>query len=78
MPSKLPALLTRVPSNLHKKFNIIAQKEHRTVSQQLALLVENFTNEYESKNGNINLQQIKNEGTIHNIANVNTQNINTK
>ncbi len=78
MPSKLPALLTRVPSDLHKKFNVIAQKEHRTASQQLALLVENFTNEYEEKNGNINLQQINNEGTIHNIGNINTQNINTK
>lgn len=78
MPTNKPKLSTYVKNENHQKFNIIAEKEHRTASQQLALLVDNFIKEYENKNGTINMQQINNEGTIHNIGNINTQNINSK
>lgn len=76
--SKLPRLTFRTDKETIDKLNTLAKLNFRPTNKQLELIVKQYLQEYEEKNGTINLQQINNEGTIHNIGNVNTQNINTK
>lgn len=78
MPSDKPRLIAYTTQDTIDKLKIIAEEENRTLSKELEYIVLKFIKEYENKNGTINLQQINNEGTIHNIGNINTQNINTK
>lgn len=53
MPSNKPQLKTYVTEEVATKFKIIADKERRSTSNLLQVLIENKIAEYESKNGSV-------------------------
>lgn len=53
MPSNKPQLKTYVTEETANKFKVIAEKERRSTSNLLQVLIENKIKDYESKNGNV-------------------------
>lgn len=56
MPTKKPQLKTYIKEEYYNKFKEIAEKNNRTISNMLEQLIIKEINEYENKNGNINVK----------------------
>lgn len=68
MPTKKPQLKTYVKNDTFEKFKLIADKENRSVSNMLEILVLEKIENYEKSNGTIKIQSITvndNNGTIN-------------
>lgn len=68
MPTKKPQLKTYVKIDTFEKFKLIADKENRSVSNMLEILVLEKIENYEKSNGTIKIQSITvndNNGTIN-------------
>lgn len=66
MPTNKPQLKTYVDTTTYEKFKIIADKENRSISNFLELLILKEIERYENEHGNIkNLNIIDNKGTIN-------------
>ena len=68
MPSKKPVIAVRTTDEIIYKFNIICQHENRSMSKQAEKMIIDLINEYENKNGKINIKNlniIDNKGTIN-------------
>lgn len=59
MPTSKPIIQTVVNEETYKKFEILAQNERRSHSNMAATIIEAFIKSYESKHGEISLQQLK-------------------
>ena len=57
----------RIDNQLMDKIRIIANTEDRPVSKQLERMLKEQVEKYESEHGNIKINILKNDGTIHNI-----------
>lgn len=57
----------RLEGELMEKVRAIADKEDRPLSKQLERIVREYVHDYESQNGNIKINMLNNEGTIHNV-----------
>lgn len=56
MPSKLPRLVTRVPEDVHKKIEYLAEHESRTISKELEHIIKLYITKYEAENGSIKIK----------------------
>lgn len=68
MPSKKPIIAVRTTQEIIEKFSIICEKEHRSMSNLAEKMIIDMINDYEIKNGTINVKNInviKNDGTIN-------------
>lgn len=57
----------RIDNKLMDKIRTIANAEDRPVSKQLERMLKEQVKQYESEHGNIKINMLKNDGTIHNI-----------
>lgn len=55
MPSSMPMRGLRMDDQLYLKLKYIAAKESRSYNQEAVYILKNFVEEYESKNGVINV-----------------------
>ncbi|CRL35244.1 hypothetical protein RIL183_16361 [Roseburia inulinivorans] len=67
MPSNKPQLKAVINEEEYNKFKAIAEAENRSVSNLLQTLVKDKIKEYENEHGNIKINMLKNDGTIHNV-----------
>lgn len=67
MPSNKPQLKAVINEEDYNKFKAIAEAENRSVSNLLQTLVKDKIKEYENEHGNIKINMLKNDGTIHNV-----------
>lgn len=58
MPSNLPRLTVRMEQELIDKINKVAEKENRSVNQQITYVVKKYIEQYEKENGHINNQGV--------------------
>lgn len=56
MPSSKPRLMTYTDKDIIEKFDIISKKENRSMSKQLEFIVKEYIENYEKKNGSINVE----------------------
>lgn len=57
----------RIDNELMDKIRTIAIAEDRPVSKQLERMLKEQVKQYESEHGNIKINMLKNDGTIHNV-----------
>lgn len=55
MPSKLKMIATRLEDTDIKKIEYIAEKEHRSISNLLQIIVKNEINRFETEHGEIEI-----------------------
>lgn len=67
MPSNKPRLMTYTTQDVIDKFEIISAEENRSMSKELEYIVKEYIKSYESKNGEIHVNMIQNNGTINNV-----------
>lgn len=70
MPSNKPQLKAYVDTITYEKFRTLAEKEHRSTSNYIEILVTREIEKFESENGTINVKNlnlIDNRGSINNI-----------
>jgi hypothetical protein len=67
MPTKKPRVQTILEVETYNKFKALCEKEMRTESQLSSYIITNYINNYEKEHGNIKINMIKNDGTIHNV-----------
>lgn len=69
MPSPKPRLQTIVEPEIYEKVKYLCEKEDRSESQIVKVMIKKYLEDYESKNGSINIQQNinieDNHGTIN-------------
>jgi len=68
MPSNKPIIAVRTTEEVIKKFNIICEKEKRSMSKQAEKMIIELIEKYESEHGVIKIQNINiedNHGTIN-------------
>lgn len=69
MPSPNPRLQTIVEPETYEKVKYLCEKEDRSESQIVKIMIKKYLEEYESQNGSINIQQNinieDNHGTIN-------------
>lgn len=58
----------RLDEELMEKLKVVAKQEDRTVREQITKIVREYLNNYESKNGNIVIGEINQNGE-HNTIN---------
>lgn len=58
MPSNLPRLTVRMEQELIDKINKVAEKENRSVNQQITYVVKKYIEQYEKENGRINSAEL--------------------
>lgn len=64
---KNKAYTLRIDNDLMDKVRKVAEKEHRKISDQLEMIIEEYINNYESKNGNIVIGEINQSGKNNTI-----------
>ena len=55
MPSDLPRYTLRVPRDILDKINYIATQNDRSTNKEIERLIRSYIEDYENKNGRINL-----------------------
>lgn len=61
LPSKKPQILIRTKEENKKKLEYLANREKRSVSNLMEIVIENYLNKYEAENGEIKLENSNNE-----------------
>lgn len=64
---KNKAYTLRIDNNLMDKIKTIAKTEDRPVSKQIERMLKEQVEKYETEHGNIKINMLKNDGTIHNV-----------
>lgn len=67
MPSQKPQILVRTSGETKNKLQKIAENNKRSVSNMAEIILEEYINNYEKKNGNVNID-------VHHNENVNINN----
>ncbi|WP_455532426.1 hypothetical protein [Roseburia inulinivorans] len=67
MPSNKPQIKAYIDQVTYEKFKTLAEQEHRSTSNYIEMLVSREIENYENKHGNIKINMLKNDGTIHNV-----------
>lgn len=69
MPSEKPTIMIRTTKEIKDKFEYICKKERRSMSNQAEKMIVDLIENYELKNGSINIQKNinveDNHGTIN-------------
>lgn len=68
MATNKPQIKAYIEQTTYEKFKALANKEHRSTSNYIEMLVMNEIEKYESKHGTINVKNINvidNKGTIN-------------
>lgn len=66
MATKKPQIKAYIEQDLYEKFKIIANKQHRTASNYVELLIIKEIETYEKQNGTISVINMRdNNGTIN-------------
>ena len=60
----------RIDNELMEKVRVISEKEDRPISRQLERIIKEYIENYESKNGSINIQKTINMGDNHGTINM--------
>ena len=64
---KNKAYTLRIDNNLMDKIKTIAITEARPISKQIERMLKDQVEQYENEHGNIKINMLKNDGTIHNV-----------
>jgi len=64
---KNKAYTLRIDNNLMDKIKTIAITEDRPISKQIERMLKDQVEQYENEHGNIKINMLKNDGTIHNV-----------
>lgn len=64
---KNKAYTLRLDNELMDKVRKVAEKEHRKISDQLEMIIADYIEKYESKNGNIVIGEINQSGKNNTI-----------
>lgn len=64
---KNKAYTLRIDNNLMDKIKTIALKEDRPISKQIERMLKDQVEKYENEHGDIKINMLKNDGTIHNV-----------
>ena len=70
MTSNKPRLMTYTTQEIIDKFEIISEKENRSMSKHLEYIIKEYIKDYEKSNGKINIKNmniVDNRGSINNI-----------
>lgn len=67
MPSNKPQLKAYVDVTTYEKFKTLANKEHRSTSNYIEMLISKEIEQYENKHGNIKINMLKNDGKIDTV-----------
>ncbi len=67
MPTKKPRVQSILEVDTYEKFKYICETEMRTESQMASYIITKFISDYETNNGEIHVNMIQNNGTIHNV-----------
>jgi hypothetical protein len=67
MPSNKPQLKAYVDATTYEKFKTLANKEHRSTSNYIEMLISKEIEQYENKHGNIKINMLKNDGKIDTV-----------
>ncbi len=65
MPSNKPKVQALLTKQYFEKLKKISEKEDRSISQMTGRIIERYIDEYETKNGNIIIQNNSNFGDIN-------------
>jgi hypothetical protein len=64
---KNKAYTLRIDNVLMDKIKTIATTEDRPISKQIERMLKDQVEQYEHEHGNIKINMLKNDGTIHNV-----------
>lgn len=64
---KNKAYTLRIDNNLMDKIKTIAITEDRPISKQIERMLKDQVEQYENEHGNIKINMLKNDVTIHNV-----------
>lgn len=67
MPSNKPQLKAYVDVTTYEKFKALADKEHRSTSNYIEMLISKEIEQYENTHGNIKINMLKNDGKIDTV-----------
>ena len=70
MPSEKPTIMIRTTQEIKEKFEYICKKERRSMSNQAEKMIIDLIENYETKNGSINIQKTINMGDNHGTINL--------
>ena len=70
MPTAKPRLQTIVEQETYEKVKYICQKEDRSESQLVKIMIKKYLEDYEDQNGSINIQKTLNMGDNHGTINM--------
>ena len=70
MPSEKPTIMIRTTPEIKEKFEYICKKERRSMSNQAEKMIVDLIENYENKNGSINVQKTINMGDNHGTINM--------
>lgn len=70
MPTNKPRLQTIVEQETYEKVKYICEKEDRSESQLIKIMIKKYLEDYESQNGSINIQKTLNMKDNHGTINM--------